>query len=74
MAIKYTVTVHELFKYMMRILYTRVIQEWQDLDVAYPQWLCTLVMNEFNYVVTLVVVSLVSFAVGMIAGIVVAVV
>lgn len=70
MAIKYTVTVHELFKYMMRILYTRVIQEWQDLDVAYPQWLRTLVMDDVYYVTTLVAMSLVSFAVGLIIGIV----
>ena len=63
-----------IFKYMMRILHTRVIQEWQDLHVAYPQWLCTLVMDEFYYTATLVVMSLVSFAMGMITGIVVTVV
>ena len=59
---------------MMRILYTRVTQEWQDLDVAYPRWLCTLVMDEFWYTATLVAMSLVCFAVGMIIGIVVTVV
>ena len=67
---KYTVTVHELFKYMMLILYTRVTQEWQDLDVAYPQWLRTIVMDEFYYTATLVVMSLLCFAVGLITGIV----
>ena len=65
---------HEVFKYMMNVLYTRVTQEWQDLDVAYPQWLRTRVMDEFDYVVTLVVMSLACFAVGMIMGTVVTVV
>ena len=59
---------------MMNVLYTRVTQEWQDLDVAYPQWLRTRVMDEFDYVVTLVVMSLACFAVGMIMGTVVTVV
>jgi hypothetical protein len=74
MAIKYTVTVHGLFKYTMHILYTRVIAEWQDSHITYPQWLCTLVMDEFWYVITLVVMSLVCFAMGLIIGIVVTVV
>jgi len=56
---------------MMRILYTRVTLEWQDLAVTYPQWLCTLVMDELYYVTTLVVMSLACFAVGLILGIVV---
>jgi hypothetical protein len=73
MAIKYTVTVHGLFKYTMNVLYTRVIAEWQDLHVTYPQWLHTLVMDELYYVVTLVVMSLACFAMGMIIGIVVTV-
>ena len=59
---------------MMNLLYTRLILEWQDLDVAYPQWLRTIVLDEFYYVVTLVVMSLACFAVGMIIGTVVAVV
>ena len=63
-----------IFKYMMRILYTRVKEEWQDLHVTYPLWLHTLVMDEFDYVTTLVVISLACFAVGMITGIVVTVV
>ena len=61
---------HELFKYMMHTLRTRLIAEWQDLDVAYPQWLRTIVLDEVYYVVTLVVMSLTCFAVGMIIGIV----
>ena len=73
MAIKYTVTVHELFKYMMRILYTRLAAEWQDLTVTYPQWLHTLVMDEVYYTATLVAMSLVSFGMGLVIGIVVAV-
>ena len=55
---------------MMNVLRTRVTQEWQDLDVAYPQWLHTIVLDELYYVVTLVVMSLACFAVGMIIGIV----
>ena len=56
---------------MMRILYTRVIQEWQDLAVTYPQWLCTLVMDELYYATTLVATCVVCFAVGLAIGIVV---
>jgi hypothetical protein len=74
MAIKYTVTVHGLFKYMMRILYQRLAAEWQELDITYPQWLCTLVMDEVYYTTTLVVACIACFAMGMIIGIVVAVV
>ena len=61
---------HELFKYMMNVLYTRVILEWQDLSITYPQWVSTIVLDELYYVITLVVMSLVCFAVGMIIGIV----
>jgi len=67
---KDTVTMHGLFKYMMHELYQRLAQEWQDLSVTYPQWLCTLVMDEFNYTATLVVLCIACFAVGMIIGIV----
>ena len=59
-----------IFKYMMLILRTRVTQEWQALDVTYPQWVSTLVMNELYYVTTLVVMSLVSFGLGLVIGIV----
>ena len=69
--IEYTVTVHELFKYMMNLVYTRLIAEWQDSHIQYPLWLTTIVMDEFYYVVTLVVMSLACFAVGMIIGTVV---
>ena len=57
---------------MMQQLRTRVILEWQDLDVTYPQWLRTIVLDEFYYVVTLVAMSLACFAVGLVIGIVVA--
>ena len=57
-----------IFKYTMRILYTRLALEWKDLDITYPQWVSTLVMDEVYYTITLVVMSLVSFAVGMIIG------
>ena len=61
---------HELFKYMMNLLHTRLIAEWQDSHISYPSWLTHVVMDEFNYVVTLVVMSLACFAMGMIIGIV----
>jgi hypothetical protein len=63
-----------IFKYMMLILRTRVKEEWKDLDVAYPKWLRTLVMDELYYTATLVIMSLAFFAVGLAIGIVVAVV
>jgi hypothetical protein len=69
MAIKYTVTVHELFKYTMNLVYTRVKEEWKDLDVAYPQWLTTLVMDEVYYITTMTLVCVNSFAVGLAIGI-----
>ena len=59
-----------LFKYMMNLVYTRLNAEWQDLHVQYPEWLTRIVMDEFYYVVTLVVMSLACFAVGLIIGIV----
>ncbi len=59
---------------MMTILYQRLAAEWQDLDVAYPKWLTHIVMDELYYTTTLVVMSLVCFGMGLIIGIVVAVV
>ena len=59
---------------MMRILYQRLIAEWQDSHITYPQWLHTLVMDDLYYTVTLVAMSLACFAVGLILGIVVTVV
>jgi hypothetical protein len=55
---------------MMHDIQARLILEWQALSITYPQWLHTLVMDELYYVVTLVVMSLACFAVGMIIGIV----
>ena len=59
---------------MMNLVYARLNAEWQDLDVAYPEWLTRIVLDEFYYVTTLVVMSLTCFAVGMITGIIVTVV
>ena len=64
----------DIFKYYMNLVYTRLDQEWQALSITYPQWLTHVVMDEFYYVVTLVVMSLACFAVGMIIGTVVALV
>ena len=56
---------------MMLTLRTRLILEWQALSITYPLWLTHVVMDEFYYVVTLVVMSLACFAVGLVVGIVV---
>ena len=66
--IEYTVTAHVLFKYMMHILRTRLILEWQDLYIPYPQWLTTIVMDEVYYILTLALVCTTSFAMGLILG------
>ena len=70
MAIKYTVTVHGLFKYTMNLLYTRVNAEWQDSHITYPQWIEHLVMDEVYYITTMILVCATCFAVGLIIGIV----
>ena len=62
-----------IFKYTMHILYTRVTAEWKDLHVTYPLWLTRVVMDDVYYVVTLVVMSIACFAVGLAIGIVVTV-
>ena len=54
---------------MMNLLYIRLAQEWKDFDIAYPLWLAHTVMDDLYYTITLVVMSLASFAVGMITGI-----
>jgi hypothetical protein len=66
--IEYTVTAHVLFKYMMNLLYTTLIAEWQALDIQYPSWLTTIVMDEFYYTLTLIAVCIASFAVGLAMG------
>ena len=60
-----------IFKYMMRILYTRVKEEWQDFDISYPPWLTTLVMDEAYYITTMTLVCATCFAVGLVIGTVV---
>jgi len=59
---------------MMHILYQRLALEWKELDITYPQWLTTLVMNDVYYITTLVVACVACFEVGLVIGIVVAVV
>ena len=60
-----------VFKYMMNTLRTRLILEWQDLDVTYPQWVSTLVMDETYYIATMTLVCATCFAVGLVIGTVV---
>ena len=57
-----------LFKYMMNLVYARLNAEWQDLHVHYPEWLTRIVLDEFDYVIALVVVCACCFAVGLITG------
>ena len=59
-----------VFKYMMNVVYTRVKAEWQDLDIPYPQWLTRVVMDEVNYITTMILVCATCFAVGLAIGIV----
>ena len=60
-----------VFKYYMRLLYTRLIQEWQDLTVTYPQWLTRIVMDELYYAVTLALVCTACFVMGLAVGFIV---
>jgi hypothetical protein len=65
---------HVLFKYMMNVLYTRLILEWQDLYIPYPQWLTRLVMDELYYTLTLLAVCANCFVMGLVIGFIVVVV
>ena len=55
----------------MLILQTRVKEEWQALDITYPEWLCTLVLDDVYYITTMILVCATCFAVGLVIGIVV---
>jgi len=57
-----------VFKYTMHILRTRLILEWQDLDVAYPQWLTHIVLDDVYYTAVLIIVCANAFAVGLVIG------
>ena len=59
-----------VFKYMMNTLRTRLILEWQALDITYPKWLTRVVMDEVNYITTMILVCATCFAVGLAIGIV----
>ena len=65
---------HELFKYMMNTLRTRLILEWQDLHITYPKWVSMLVMDETYYIATMILVCATCFAVALVIGTVVTVV
>ena len=65
---------HELFKYIMNTLRTRLILEWQDLHITYPKWASTVVMDETYYIATMTLVCATCFAVGLVIGTVVTVV
>jgi hypothetical protein len=57
-----------VFKYSMLILYQRLIQEWQDSHITYPQWLHTLVIDDLYYTITLVAVCANCFVMGLVIG------
>ena len=61
-----------VFKYMMNVLRTRLNAEWQALDVAYPQWLTRIVMDETCYAVTMIAVCANCFVMGLVIGFIVA--
>jgi len=54
----------------MHQLYQTLIAEWQELDIAYPQWLSTIALNDVYYITTLVVACVACFEMGVIIGIV----
>ena len=56
---------------MMHDIQARLILEWQDLHIQYPLWLTHVVMDEFYYITTMILVCVACFAVGMIIGTVV---
>ena len=58
----------------MHALNQRLAAEWQDLAITYPLWLSTLVLDSAYYAITLVAMSLVSFGMGLVIGIVMTVV
>ena len=55
----------------MHALYQTVAAEWSDLDITYPEWLTRVVLDDVYYVITLVAICAVCFAVGLVVGIVV---
>jgi hypothetical protein len=57
-----------VFKYAMNTLRTTLKAEWQDLHVTYPEWLHTLVMDEFYYTLTLIAVCANCFVMGLVIG------
>jgi hypothetical protein len=57
-----------VFKYVMLILYQRLIQEWQDSHITYPEWVSTVVMDEVYYTLTLIAVCANCFVMGLVIG------
>ena len=52
----------------MQQLRTRVKEEWKDLTVTYPEWVCTLVMDDVYYTASVILVCVNAFAVGLAIG------
>ena len=57
-----------VFKYTMMTLRTRLILEWQDLHVTYPQWLTHIVLDDVYYTAVLIITCANAFAVGLAIG------
>ena len=55
----------------MHALYSRLAAEWSDLDITYPEWLTRVVLDDVYYVMTLVAICAICFAMGMIMGFIV---
>ena len=61
----------DIFKYMMHDIQARLILEWQDFDISYPEWLTHIVMDELYYAVTMIAVCANCFVVGLVIGFIV---
>jgi hypothetical protein len=58
----------------MHALDQTLMAEWQELDIAYPEWVSMIVLDEVYYTLTMILVCATCFEVGVIIGILVTVV
>jgi hypothetical protein len=50
------------------VIKKRLLAEWQDSEVLVPTWLAGLVMDDVLYVIVVIVVSALSFGMGLVLG------
>ena len=55
----------------MHAPYSRLASEWRDLNITYPEWVSTVVMDEVYYITTMILVCATCFAVGLAMGFIV---